>query len=73
MSRSVIPPAYKLMIISSSPPSRRDPFGSSCGVKVPLRSRGTANSTSPTWLETVFAVVPLREFGNSDASVSPFS
>ena len=33
MSRIVIPPAYRLMIISSRPPSRRDPFGTSCGVK----------------------------------------
>src|SRR5215211_8288018 len=73
MSRSVIPPAYRLMIISSRPPSRREPLGSSCGVKVPLRSRGIASSTSPTSLETVLAVVPLREFGNNDASGSPRS
>jgi hypothetical protein len=30
------------MIISSRPPSRRDPLSSSCGVKLPLRSRGIA-------------------------------
>ena len=68
-----MPPAYRLMIISSRPPRRRDPFGTSCGVKLPLRSRGTANSTSPTSLETVFELVPLRELGNSDASGSPRS
>ena len=73
MSRSVMPPAYRLMITSSRPPSRREPFGTSCGVKVPLRSRGTAKSTSPISLETIFAVVPLRELGNSDASGSPRS
>ena len=71
--RSVMPPAYRLMIISSRPPSRRAPFGSIRGVKVPLRSRGTASSTSPISLETVLAVVPLREFGKSDASGSPRS
>src|SRR4029453_5202820 len=59
--------------ISSRPPSRRDPFGTSCGIKLPLRSRGTANSTSPTWLETIFGVVPLREFGNTDDSGAPRS
>ena len=42
-------------------------------VKLPLRSRGTASSTSPTSLETVLAVVPLREFGNNEASASPRS
>ena len=36
MSRNVIPPVYKLMIISSRPPSRRAPLGTSCGVKLPL-------------------------------------
>ena len=73
MSRSVMPPAYKLMIISSRPPRRRDPFRTSCGVKVPLRSSGTAKSTSPISLATIFGVEPLRELGNSDASGSPRS
>src|SRR5215217_4152939 len=68
MSRSVMPPAYRLMIISSRPPRRRDPFGTSCGVKLPWRSRGTASSTSPISLEIIFGVVPLRELANSDAS-----
>src|SRR5215207_3888800 len=47
MSRIVIPPAYKLMIMSDSPPTRRFPFGTSRGSKLPSRSRGVASSRSP--------------------------
>jgi hypothetical protein len=39
---------------------------------VELGPGGTASSTSPTSLE-VIGVVPLREFGNNDASRSPRS
>jgi hypothetical protein len=35
MSRTVIPPAYSEMIISSSPPVRREPFGTSRGSNEP--------------------------------------
>ena len=73
MSRVVIPPAYRLMMMSSSPPRRRSPLGTSRGVNDPSRSRGTARSTSPLCVATVFGVVPLREFGNADAAGSPFS
>jgi hypothetical protein len=31
-----------------------------CGSKLPLRSRGTARSTAPTSVSTVFGVDPLR-------------
>jgi hypothetical protein len=73
MSRIVIPPAYKLTIISSRPPSRREPFGTSRGVNVPSRSRETSGPTSPTCEASVFGLLPLREFANSDASGSPLS
>ncbi len=73
MSRTVIPPAYSEMIIPSRPSSRRCPFGTSIGVNVPARSRGTASSMSPISVATVFALVPLREFGCNEASASPRS
>ncbi len=73
MSRTVIPPAYSEMIISSSPPTRRAPLGTRAGVNEPARSRGTANATSPTSLATVFGVAPLREFGDPRPAGSPFS
>ena len=44
MSRVVIPRAYRLTIMSLVDPSRRFRFGTSCGSKLPLRSRGTASS-----------------------------
>lgn len=59
--------------MSSSPPRRRDPFGTSRGVKLPSRSRGVLSSMSPTLVATVFGVDPLRELANSDASSAPFS
>src|SRR5699024_3998077 len=62
---SSIPPAYREMIISSNPPSRRVPLGTSIGVNVPARSRGIASSTSPTSVFTVLPVVPLRAFFRS--------
>ena len=73
MSRTVIPPAYNEMIISSRPPVRREPFGTSRGSNVPARSRGTAKATSPTSVATVFALWPLREFGLPRPAGSPFS
>ena len=73
MSRTVIPPAYSEMIISSRPPRRRAPLGTSRGANVPVRSRGMASSMSPTSVATVFGDVPLREFGNRAAPGSPCS
>ena len=73
MSRTVIPPAYSEMIISSSCDSRRLPVGTRRGVNVPLRSLGIRSSTSPTLVPTVFGNDPFREFGCSAASGSPFS
>ena len=57
-----MPPAYRLMIMSSKPPRRRLPLGTRRGVNSPSRSRGTWISMGPTWLSTVFAYEPLREF-----------
>ena len=61
ISRIVMPPAYKLMIMSDSPPTRRCPFGTSRGSKLPSRSRGVASSRSPTSLPSRFGVYPFRE------------
>jgi hypothetical protein len=60
MSRVVIPRAYSAMIRSLNPFSRVWPLRTICGSKLPLRSRGTARSTAPTSVSTVFPVVPLR-------------
>ena len=40
MSRIVMPPAYKEMIMSSRPPTRRAPLGTNTDANVELRSRG---------------------------------
>src|SRR5215203_1361056 len=61
MSRIVIPPAYRLMIMSDRPPTRRWPFGTNRGSKVPLRSLGVARSTSPTSVPSRLPVDPFRE------------
>jgi len=73
MSRTVIPPAYSEMIMSSRPPARRCPLGTSRGSNDELRSRGTANGTSPTSVPNVLGVDPLREFGLPRPAGSPFS
>jgi len=61
------------MIISSSPPTRRWPFGTSCGVQLPRRSLGTRSGTLPTSVATVFSLAPLREFAYKPAAGSLFS
>ena len=48
ISRTVIPPAYRLMIMPSSPSMRRWPLRTRRGVNVPVRSRGTSISNGPT-------------------------
>jgi hypothetical protein len=49
MSRTVMPCAYRLMIMSSKPPEIRPAlFGTSAGSNVPFRSRGTERCTGPT-------------------------
>jgi hypothetical protein len=72
MSRTVIPPAYGETIISSRPPARREPFGTSRGSKLPARSRGVSSATGPTSVCRVFGVLPLREFGEPRPAGSPF-
>jgi hypothetical protein len=48
MSRTDMPCAYRLMIMSSRPPEIRPArFGTSTGSKVPARSRGTERRTGP--------------------------
>ena len=73
MSRTVIPPAYSEMIISSSPPARRAPLGTRRGSNVPARSRGVSSATSPTSVASVLGVVPFRELGLPRPAGSPFS
>ena len=61
MSRTLMPCAYRLMIMSSSPPATRPArLGTSSGSKDPARSRGTARPTGPTPVCTVLAMLPLR-------------
>ena len=73
MSRTVIPPAYKLMIIASSPSRRRWPLRTRRGVKVPARSRGTSISKGPTSESTVLGVVPFLALLRAWEAGSPFS
>lgn len=49
------------MMMSDSPPRRRSPLGTSAGVNVPARSRGTSRPTGSTSVNSVFGVEPLRE------------
>ena len=49
ISRAVIPPAYRPMIIESSPSILRWPLRTRRGVNEPARSRGTSISKGPTW------------------------
>ena len=73
MSRTVIPPAYRLMIISSRPPTRRAPLGTSREANEELRSRGWSRRRSPTSVPTVFGVAPLRELPERCPARSPRS
>jgi hypothetical protein len=59
--------------MSSSPPIRRAPFGTSLEANVELRSRGWSNPMSPTSVPTVFGVVPLRELPDPRPAGSPRS
>ncbi|SFN51680.1 hypothetical protein SAMN04489713_102268 [Actinomadura madurae] len=63
MSRTLMPCAYRLMIMSSRPPAMRAArLGTSTGSNVPARSRGTDNRTGPTPVCTVLPLPrPLRE------------
>jgi hypothetical protein len=53
--------------------SRRVFFGTIAGSNEPLRSRGTAISTGPLTVLTVFDVDPLRELPDPRPAGSPFS
>lgn len=70
ISRIVIPmPQADDHVIK--PDRRRWPLRTSFGSKEPCLSRGTSKEMSPDSLDTVFALVPLREFGCSLAEGSP--
>ena len=63
MSRTLIPCAYRLMIMSSRPPETRpDRLGTSRGSKSPARSRGTSMPAGPIPVCTFLLIVPFREF-----------
>jgi hypothetical protein len=68
-----MPRAYRLKILSSKPVKWVWPLAISCGSKLPARSRGTAISTSPSSVKTVFALVPLRLLPLPRPAGSPFS
>ncbi len=62
MSRTVMPCAYRLMIMSSRPPEICPArLGTSSGPEVPARSRGTARPAGPIPVCTFLPIVPLRE------------
>jgi hypothetical protein len=61
------------MIMSDRPPTRRWPFATSRGSKVPLRSRGVTNSMSPTSVPNRFPMDPFREFPDPFPAGSYFS
>jgi hypothetical protein len=62
MSRTLIPCAYREMIMSSRPPeTRSDRLGTSRGSNMPARSRGTSIPTGPIPVCTFLLIVPLRE------------
>ncbi len=56
MSRTVIPPAYSEMIMSSRPPSAARALRHQPRLERPARSRGTSSGTGPTSVATVFGV-----------------
>lgn len=63
MSRTVMPPAYRDMIISSNPPSLLECLGTNLGGgDEPSLSRGTCTAASPTGVDSVLGYEPLREF-----------
>ena len=74
ISRAVIPPAYRPMIIESNPPRPPPALGATGrGVNEPARSRGTSISKGPTSESMVLVVVPLRALPRADVVGSPFS
>ena len=74
ISRAVIPPAYKPMIIASSPSILRWPLRTRRGVNEPARSRGAPRvSKGPTSESMVLVVVPLRALPRAEVVGSPFS
>ena len=58
---TAIPRAYIEMILSSKPSKRVCPFGTICGSKVELRSRGTSRGNSPKSPLRVLRDLQLRE------------
>jgi len=61
MSRSTIPPVYKLMFMLYRTPMRRAPSGTGPDANGPYRSRGWSKIMSPNSAPTVFSVVMSRE------------
>ncbi len=61
ISPCVNPLADNEITRSSSPVSRRCRFLTSCGSKLPSRSRGTSMDTGPASVKTVLPRLPFRE------------
>ena len=62
MSRTVMPPAYRDMIISSSAPGLLERLGTDLGVNEPSLPWGTCTAASPAGVDGVLGYEPLREF-----------
>ena len=58
MSRTLMPHAYMLRMLSSKPLNDRWCFFTNFGSNVPLRSRGTSTVTSPWSVRSVFCGLP---------------
>lgn len=71
MPRTVMPPAYRDMIISSSPPSLPERLGTNLGANEPSLSRGTCTAASPTGVDSVLGHEPLREFACPPPAFDP--
>ena len=74
ISRAVIPPAYRPMIIASSPSILRWPLRTRRGVNEPARSRGTSISKGPTWrVDGLGRGAAQGRLPRADVVGSPFS
>lgn len=71
MPRTVMPPAYRDMIISSSPPSLPERLGTNLGANKPSLPRGTCTAASPTGVDSVLGHEPLREFACPPPAFDP--
>ena len=67
ISRTLIPPPYKLTTVPEIPAVRRSPLATSTGSNVPSRSRGTLTVTGPASVFRTLARYPLRPLASCPA------